>query len=128
MKEITKVFGKLFQYAGVFRITIMLSAVFAASAAVINLKAYICVYGVAKLLIESGGSFQTLDLLELSSLGKQAVFYVGMGFGVYGSTFVFPHQRVSYRGENPRAADPASRRTATWLSYAASEWRTAESH
>ena len=82
MKDITKVFGKLFQYAGAFRITIQLSAVFAACAAVINLKAYICVYEVAKLLIESGGAFQSLDLLKLSGLGKQAVFYVGMGFGV----------------------------------------------
>lgn len=91
MKDITKVFGKLFQYAGAFRITILLSAVFAACAAVINLKAYICVYEVAKLLIESGGAFQSLDLLKLSGLGKQAVFYVGMGFGVYGMALLCSH-------------------------------------
>lgn len=91
MKEGTKIFGKLFQYAGAFRITILLSAIFAASAAVINLKAYICVYGVAKLLIESGGAFGGLNLAELSGLGKQAVFYVGMGFGVYGMALLCFH-------------------------------------
>ena len=91
MKEETKIFGKLFQYAGAFRITILLSAIFAASAAVINLRAYICVYGVAKLLIESGGAFGGLNLAELSGLGKQAVFYVGMGFGVYGMALLCSH-------------------------------------
>lgn len=91
MKDETNVFKKLFQYAGAFRITILLSAVFAACAAVINLKAYICVYGVAKMLIESGGAFNTLNLGELSGLGKNAVFYVCMGFGVYGMALLCSH-------------------------------------
>lgn len=52
---------------------------------------HICVYEVAKLLIESGGAFQSLNLLKLSGLGKQAVFYVGMGFGVYGMALLCSH-------------------------------------
>ena len=91
MKEETKVFRKLFQYAGAFRITILLSAILAGSAAIINFKAYICVYHVAKLLIDSKGNFRGLNLEEFSGLGKQAVFYVGMGFGTYGMALLCSH-------------------------------------
>lgn len=91
MKDTTMIFKKLFRYAGAFRITIGLSVILAAVAAVINLKAYICVYEVAKVLIESGGDFKAIDPATLSTLGKQAVFYVGMGFGTYGMALLCSH-------------------------------------
>ncbi len=91
MNDTAVVFKKLFRYAGAFRITILLSAVLAAAAAVINLRAYICVYGVARVLIGSGGDFGAVDPAELSGLGMQAVFYVGMGFGVYGMALLCSH-------------------------------------
>ena len=91
MKDTTMIFKKLFRYAGAFRITIGLSVILAAVAAVINLKAYICVYEVAKVLIESGGDFKDIDPATLSTLGKQAVFYVGMGFGTYGMALLCSH-------------------------------------
>lgn len=44
MNQTSKTIGKLLKYAGPFRITILLSAIFAAFSAVINLKSYLCVY------------------------------------------------------------------------------------
>ena len=55
MNQTSKTIGKLLKFSGPFRITILLSAVFSAFSAVINLKAYLCVYGVAKVLIQSSG-------------------------------------------------------------------------
>lgn len=113
MNDTAVVFKKLFRYAGAFRITILLSAVLAAAAAVINLRAYICVYGVAKVLIGSGGDFGAVDPAELSGLGMQAVLYVGMGFGVYGMALLCSHisayhtvakvriRMINYLGELP---------------------------
>lgn len=43
MNQTSKTIGKLLKYAGPFRITILLSAIFAAFSAVINLKSYLCV-------------------------------------------------------------------------------------
>lgn len=48
MNQTSKTIGKLLKFSGPFRITILLSAVFSAFSAVINLKAYLCVYGVAR--------------------------------------------------------------------------------
>lgn len=91
MNDTVTIFRKLFKYAGCFRVTIVLSIILAAVAAVVNMKAYICVYGVAKIFIESGGNFNNLDQAQLISLGKQAVIYVGMGFGIYGMALLCSH-------------------------------------
>ena len=83
MNQTSKTIGKLLKFSGPFRITILLSAVFSAFSAVINLKAYLCVYGVAKVLIQSSGNFGALDLAAMKALGMQAVWYVCMGFGLF---------------------------------------------
>lgn len=64
---------------------------FSAFSAVINLKAYLCVYGVAKVLIQSSGNFGALDLAAMKALGMQAVWYVCMGFGTYGMALLCSH-------------------------------------
>lgn len=91
MNQTSKTIGKLLKFSGPFRITILLSAVFSAFSAVINLKAYLCVYGVAKLLIQSSGNFGALDLAAMKALGMQAVWYVCMGFGIYGMALLCSH-------------------------------------
>lgn len=91
MNQISKTIGKLLKFSGPFRITILLSAVFSAFSAVINLKAYLCVYGVAKVLIQSSGNFGALDLAAMKALGMQAVWYVCMGFGIYGMALLCSH-------------------------------------
>lgn len=91
MNQTSKTIGKLLKFSGPFRITILLSAVFSASSAVINLKAYLCVYGVAKVLIQSSGNFGALDLAAMKALGMQAVWYVCMGFGTYGMALLCSH-------------------------------------
>lgn len=91
MNQTSKTIGKLLEFSGPFRITILLSAVFSAFSAVINLKAYLCVYGVAKVLIQSSGNFGALDLAAMKALGMQAVWYVCMGFGTYGMALLCSH-------------------------------------
>ena len=91
MNQTSKTIGKLLNFSGPFRITILLSAVFSAFSAVINLKAYLCVYGVAKVLIQSSGNFGALDLAAMKALGMQAVWYVCMGFGTYGMALLCSH-------------------------------------
>jgi len=91
MNQTLKTIGKLLKFSGPFRITILLSAVFSAFSAVINLKAYLCVYGVAKVLIQSSGNFGALDLAAMKALGMQAVWYVCMGFGTYGMALLCSH-------------------------------------
>ena len=91
MNQTSKTIGKLLKFSGPFRITILLSAVFSAFSAVINLKAYLCVYGVAKVLIQSSGNFGALDLAAMKALGMQAVWYVCMGFGAYGMALLCSH-------------------------------------
>ena len=91
MNQTSKTIGKLLKFSGPFHITILLSAVFSAFSAVINLKAYLCVYGVAKVLIQSSGNFGALDLAAMKALGMQAVWYVCMGFGTYGMALLCSH-------------------------------------
>lgn len=91
MNQTSKTIGKLLKFSGPFRITILLSAMFSAFSAVINLKAYLCVYGVAKVLIQSSGNFGALDLAAMKALGMQAVWYVCMGFGTYGMALLCSH-------------------------------------
>ena len=91
MNQTSKTIGKFLEFSGPFRITILLSAVFSAFSAVINLKAYLCVYGVAKVLIQSSGNFGALDLAAMKALGMQAVWYVCMGFGIYGMALLCSH-------------------------------------
>ena len=91
MNQTSKTIGKLLKYAGPFRITILLSAIFAAFSAVINLKSYLCVYEVAKLLIQTVGNFGAINLAAMKELGFRAVYYVCMGFGMYGMSLLCSH-------------------------------------
>ena len=105
MNQTSKTIGKLLKYAGPFRITILLSAIFAAFSAVINLKSYLCVYEVAKLLIQSAGNFGAINLAAMKELGFRAVYYVCMGFGMYRSVITLCIQAVN--------SEKSSRKTRT---------------
>ena len=51
------VFAHLFSYMGRFKITMVLSIILAAVAAVLNLSAFVCVYNVGKEIVQSLGDF-----------------------------------------------------------------------
>lgn len=90
MKE-KGVLSQLFGYMGKFKITMALSALMAAVSAVVNLSAFVCVYNVAKEIVQSFGDFKSLDQNRLTELGWQAVFLIGMSFGLYGMALLFSH-------------------------------------
>lgn len=85
------VLPQLFGYMGKFKITMALSALMAAASAVVNLSAFICVYQVAKEIVQSFGDYAVLDQSRLTELGFQAVFLIGMSFGLYGMALLFSH-------------------------------------
>lgn len=90
MKE-KSVFSRLFGYMGKFKITMAVSALMAALAAVVNLSAFVCVYSVAKEIAGSRGDFSKLNPDQLAELGWQAVFLISMAFGLYGVALLFSH-------------------------------------
>ena len=85
------VLGRLFGYMGKFKITMALSMIMAAFSAVVNLSAFVCVYHVAKEIVQSWGDFSTLNQAYLTELGWQAVFRISMAFGTYGMALLFSH-------------------------------------
>ena len=85
------VLGRLFSYMGKFKITMALSMIMAAFSAVVNLSAFVCVYHVAKEIVQSWGDFSTLNQAYLTELGWQAVFRISMAFGTYGMALLFSH-------------------------------------
>lgn len=90
MKE-ESVFSRLFGYMGKFKITMALSAIMAGGSAVVNLSAFVCVYNVAKEIVQSLGDFSKLNQVRLTELGWQAVFLISMSFGLYGMALLFSH-------------------------------------
>ena len=48
-------------------------------------------YEVAKLLIQSAGNFGAINLAAMKELGFRAVYYVCMGFGMYGMSLLCSH-------------------------------------
>lgn len=85
------VLGRLFGYMGKFKITMALSMIMAAFSAVVNLSAFVCVYHVAKEIVQSWGDFSALNQAYLTELGWQAVFRISMAFGTYGMALLFSH-------------------------------------
>ena len=90
MKE-KGVISRLFQYMGIFKITMAISFVLAAISAVVNLSAYTCVYNVAKEIVTSHGNVASLDQAYLIELGWRAVFLISAAFGLYGMALLFSH-------------------------------------
>ena len=85
------VFAHLFSYMGRFKITMTLSIILAAVAAVLNLSAFVCVYNIGKEIVQSLGDFTRLNQTYMKELGWQAVFLISASFGTYGFSLLFSH-------------------------------------
>ncbi|EMC30383.1 ABC transporter ATP-binding protein [Streptococcus mutans] len=90
MKE-KGVLGRLFQHMGIFRITMAISIVLSAVSSVINLYAFVCVYNVAKEIVQSLSIIHLLDQTYMVDMGWCAVFLIIMSFGIYGMALLFSH-------------------------------------
>lgn len=85
------VFAQLFSYMGKFKITMILSIIMAIISAIVNLSAFVCVYNVAKEIVQSMGDFSLLNQDYLIEQGWQAVCRISMAFGTYGMALFFSH-------------------------------------
>lgn len=90
MKE-KGVLGRLFQHMGMFRITMVIAIVLSAVSSVINLYAFVCVYNVAREIIQSLGNISSLDQTYMVDMGWRAVFLILVSFGLYGLLLLFSH-------------------------------------
>lgn len=94
MKESRKekgVLGRLFQHMGMFKITMAIAIILSAVSSVINLYAFVCVYNVAKEIVQSLGNIHSLDQTYMVDMGWRAVFLILTSFGLYGMALLFSH-------------------------------------
>lgn len=94
MKESRKekgVLGRLFQHMGMFKITMVIAIILSAVSSVINLYAFVCVYNVAKEIVQSLGNIHSLDQTYMIDMGWRAVFLILTSFGLYGMALLFSH-------------------------------------
>jgi len=94
MKESRKekgVLGRLFRHMGMYRITMVIAIVLSAVSSIINLYAFVCVYNVAKEIVQSLGNISSLDQTYMVDMGWRAVFLILMSFGMYGTALLFSH-------------------------------------
>ena len=94
MKESRKekgVLGRLFQHMGMFKITMFIAIILSAVSSVINLYAFVCVYNVAKEIVQSLGNIHSLDQTYMVDMGWRAVFLILTSFGLYGMALLFSH-------------------------------------
>ena len=94
MKESRKekgVLGRLFQHMGMFKITMVIAIILSAVSSVINLYAFVCVYNVAKEIVQSLGNIHSLNQTYMVDMGWRAVFLILMSFGLYGMALLFSH-------------------------------------
>lgn len=94
MKESRKekgVLGRLFQHMGMFKITMVIAIILSAVSSVINLYAFVCVYNVAKEIVQSLGNIHSLDQTYMVDMGWRAVFLILTSFGLYGLALLFSH-------------------------------------
>lgn len=94
MKESRKekgVLGRLFQHMGMFKITMVIAIILSAISSVINLYAFVCVYNVAKEIVQSLGNIHSLDQTYMVDMGWRAVFLILTSFGLYGMALLFSH-------------------------------------
>ncbi len=90
MKE-KGVLGRLFRHMGMFKITMVIAIVLSAVSSVINLYAFVCVYNVAKEIVQSLGNISSLDQTYMVDMGWRAVSLILMSFGLYGTALLFSH-------------------------------------
>ena len=94
MKESKKekgVLGHLFQHMGMFKITMAIAIILSAVSSVINLYAFVCVYNVAKEIVQSLGNIHSLDQTYMVDMGWRAVFLILTSFGLYAMALLFSH-------------------------------------
>ena len=81
----------LFNAMGPFKISMVLSIVFATFSAVASINAYTNIYKIAEEIIPKSYFVSEIDTVIVSEYGKNVVFMICMGFGLYGISLLFSH-------------------------------------
>lgn len=78
-----------------FRVSMLLSVVFAAFSAVESIYAYTFVYKIAQTVVESLAGIKTANVDSLVGHGKEIVFALCASYGLYGLSLLFSHITAS---------------------------------
>ena len=81
----------LFRSMGAFKITMLISIIFAALSAIENIYAYTFVYKIAEVIIYNFGNLGAVDKEIFYEYGKGIVFAVCAAYGLYGLSLLFSH-------------------------------------
>ncbi|SEQ38089.1 ATP-binding cassette, subfamily B [Treponema bryantii] len=81
----------LFRSMGAFKITMLISIVFAALSAIENIYAYTFVYKIAEVIISNYGNLGSVDKEIFYEFSKGIVFAVCAAYGLYGLSLLFSH-------------------------------------
>ena len=81
----------LIRSMGAFKISMIISIVFAAFSAIEGIYAYTFVYKIAELLISNYADLQSVDKVLLIDYGKKIVFALCAAYGLYGLSLLFSH-------------------------------------
>lgn len=81
----------LIRSMGPYRITLVLSIVFAAMSAVASLYAYTYIYDITKELIVNVSDMSLIDRDKITELAKSVIFMICGGYGLYGISLLFSH-------------------------------------
>ncbi len=90
MKQ-TGVLPRLMKYAGKYKLTMVLSWIFSAFTGVLSLGPYICIYFVARELVNAGNNITLLNSEVMIHYGWLAVKATTLSFMLYGIALLFSH-------------------------------------
>lgn len=87
----TSLLPRLMKHAGKYKIFMILSWIFSAFAGVLSLGPYICIYFVARELLNAGKNISLLNSEVLTNYGWMAVKATMLSFMFYGFALMFSH-------------------------------------
>ncbi|MBP3796738.1 MAG: ABC transporter ATP-binding protein [Ruminococcus sp.] len=91
MKKKKTDLGLLFKTMGAYKITLVISVIFAALSAVVNIYAYTYIYKAADEIVSHLTDMSGLDNELLKNCGKNVMFCICGAFGLHGFALLFSH-------------------------------------
>ncbi|MBS4534964.1 ABC transporter ATP-binding protein [Clostridium sp. D2Q-14] len=86
-----RLLSRLINYSGKYKVTMILSWFFSALGGIVSLGPYICIYFVARELLDAGENPAMLNNGQMAHYGWMAVTLTGLSFMLYGLGLLFSH-------------------------------------
>lgn len=87
----TGLLSRLMNHAGKYKVTMILSWLFSGVGGIVSLGPYICIFFVARELLETGKNLTMINSEQMTYYGWMAVMLTGLSFMLYGLGLLFSH-------------------------------------